>query len=153
MSQMALAHRERTRTEPAVRPRRPGVDRRYRVWAPRAAAVLLDLERDRLPMTRCEGGWWIADREMHDGELYAYIVDGEGPFPDPRSMCQPFGVHGRSQCVDHSRFAWTDARWQPPPLAAGILYELHIGTFSEPGTFEGAIAKLPYLVDLGVTHV
>jgi pullulanase/glycogen debranching enzyme len=42
---------------------------------------------------------------------------------------------------------------QAPPLAAGVLYELHIGTFSEPGTFEGAIAKLPHLVELGVTHL
>jgi maltooligosyltrehalose trehalohydrolase len=63
---------------------------------------------------------------MHDGELYAYIVDGEGPFPDPRSMFQPMGVHGQSQCVDHNRFDWTDADWQAAPLAAGVLYELHI---------------------------
>ena len=33
------------------------------------------------------------------------------------------------------------------------FYELHIGTFSEEGTFESAIQHLPYLADLGVTHV
>jgi maltooligosyltrehalose trehalohydrolase len=104
-------------------------------------------------MTGDEGGWWTANREMRDGELYGYIVDREGPFPDPRSMFQPSGVHGWSQCVDHTRFDWTDTSWQPPPLAGGILYELHIGTFSEAGTFAGAIAKLPYLVNLGVTHL
>jgi maltooligosyltrehalose trehalohydrolase len=104
-------------------------------------------------MTRDAGGWWVADREMRDGERYAYVLDGEGPFPDPRSMFQPTGVHGWSQCVDHSRFDWTDADWQAPPLAAGILYELHIGTFSDTGTFEGVIAKLPHLLELGVTHL
>ena len=50
-------------------------------------------------------------------------------------------------------FEWSDAAWQPPPLASGVVYELHIGTFSEAGTFAGAIAKLPHLVALGVTHV
>ena len=90
---------------------------------------------------------------MRDGELYAFVVDDDGPFPDPRSMFQPNGVHGWSQCVDHDRFAWTDAAWQPPPLSAGVLYELHIGTFTEAGTFEGAIERLSYLTDLGVTHL
>ena len=104
-------------------------------------------------MVHGDGGWWRADRKMTDGELYAYVVDGEGPWPDPRSMCQPTGVHGWSQCVDHNLFKWTDAEWQPPPLASALIYELHIGTFSEAGTFAGAIAKLPHLVDLGVTHL
>jgi maltooligosyltrehalose trehalohydrolase len=104
-------------------------------------------------MTRDANGWWTADREMRHGELYAFVVDGEGPFPDPRSMFQPAGVHGWSQGVDHSRFTWTDARWQPGPLAAAILYELHVGTFSEAGTFEGVIPHLPHLVDLGITHL
>jgi maltooligosyltrehalose trehalohydrolase len=133
--------------------RHPRFSRQYRVWAPRAQRVELAIEGERLGMTRSADGWWMAAREMRDGALYAFIVDGEGPFPDPRSMFQPSGVHGWSQCVDHSHFEWTDALWQAPPLAAGVLYELHIGTFSESGTFEGAIAKLPYLVDLGVTHL
>ena len=38
-------------------------------------------------------------------------------------------------------------------LRDAILYELHIGCFSEAGTFDGAIAELPRLVELGVTHV
>jgi maltooligosyltrehalose trehalohydrolase len=33
------------------------------------------------------------------------------------------------------------------------VYELHVGTFSPAGTFEGAIAHLEHLVELGVTHV
>ena len=104
-------------------------------------------------MRRCPDHWWTADHRMEEGVLYGYIVDGEGPFPDPRSMFQPLGVHGLSEVVDHGRFEWTDEGWQPPPLAAGLIYELHIGTFSEAGTFEGAISRLPHLVDLGVTHI
>jgi maltooligosyltrehalose trehalohydrolase len=140
-----------TVTPPARPPRR--CRPQYRVWAPRAKYVALALEGDRLSMIPGDAGWWTVNREMRDGEHYAYILDDEGPFPDPRSMFQPSGAHGWSECVDHSLFEWTDAQWQAPPLAAGILYELHIGTFSEPGTFEGAIAKLPHLRELGVTHL
>jgi maltooligosyltrehalose trehalohydrolase len=34
-----------------------------------------------------------------------------------------------------------------------VIYELHLGTFSEAGTYRGAIAHLDHLVDLGITHV
>src|SRR5205085_5641695 len=104
-------------------------------------------------MWRDHDGWWTSTRVQRDGELYAYVIDGDGPFPDPRSPFQPLGVHGLSQCVDHRRFGWTDGGWQAPPLGAGVLYELHVGTFSESGTFAGAIDRLPDLVDLGITHV
>ena len=127
--------------------------RAYRVWAPDAAQVDLHLEGSVVPMRKADGGWWIADRDMRDGELYGYAVNGEGPVPDPRSAYQPFGVHGLSQCVDHARYQWSDGGWQPPPLAAALIYELHIGTFSEAGTFDGVASKLPHLADLGVTHV
>jgi maltooligosyltrehalose trehalohydrolase len=127
--------------------------RRYRVWAPHAGQVALHLGNEVLPMQKERRGWWNAEREMRHGDLYGYTVDGEGPFPDPRSAYQPFGVHGLSQCVDHTLFVWTDHAWQQPPLAAAVMYELHLGTFSEEGTFEGAISRLSHLVDLGVTHV
>jgi maltooligosyltrehalose trehalohydrolase len=125
----------------------------YRVWAPHAGRLEIQIDGERLGMRRQPDDWWSAGRPMRAGESYGYFVDGEGPFPDPRSMYQPGGVHGLSESVDHSRFAWTDAGWQAPPLGAGLLYELHVGTFSEAGTFDGAVAKLPHLKALGVTHV
>ena len=125
----------------------------YRVWAPRALQVVVRVNGDDHAMSRDADGWWTSERGMEEGDLYGYLVDGEGPFPDPRSAYQPFGVHGLSQCVDHERFAWTDAGWQAPPLASAVVYEMHVGTFSAAGTFEGAQAHLQHLVDLGVTHV
>jgi len=149
MTPALITHR--VQLQAAQRSRR--LSQRYRVWAPRAQKVVLALEGERLAMMRSADAWWTADREMRNGERYAYLMDDEGPFPDPRSMFQPSGVHGWSECVDHGRFEWTDANWQSPPLGAGILYELHIGTFSEAGTFAGAIEHLPHLVNLGVTHI
>ncbi|HLF48912.1 MAG TPA: malto-oligosyltrehalose trehalohydrolase, partial [Methylomirabilota bacterium] len=69
------------------------------------------------------------------------------------SSWQPHGVHGPSRVVDHAAFPWSDQRWQPPPLAAGVIYELHVGTFTPEGTFASAIERLGHLADLGVTHV
>jgi maltooligosyltrehalose trehalohydrolase len=73
--------------------------------------------------------------------------------PDPRSASQPAGVHGASRIVAHEAFGWTDAAWRPGVLTDAIIYELHVGTFSPEGTFDGVAARLDHLVDLGITHV
>ena len=73
--------------------------------------------------------------------------------PDPRSASQPGGVSGPSRLLDHDSFRWRHDTWQVAPIAEAIFYELHVGTFSGKGTFDGAIDHLDHLVDLGVTHV
>jgi maltooligosyltrehalose trehalohydrolase len=62
-------------------------------------------------------------------------------------------VHGPSEIVDAARFAWEVDTWDVPPLRQWVIYELHIGTFTTEGTFEAAIARLPYQADLGVTTI
>jgi maltooligosyltrehalose trehalohydrolase len=105
-------------------------------------------------MQRQPDGWWICDAAgAGTGLDYGFVVDGEGPFPDPRSPRQPEGVHGLSRTVDQAGFKWTDGSFQAPPLASALIYELHTGTFTPEGTFEAAISKLDYLAQLGVTHV
>jgi maltooligosyltrehalose trehalohydrolase len=125
-----------------------------RVWAPLAGRVDLVVGAERRPM-RSEGrGWWAEIAPfLAPGSEYAFALDGGEALPDPRSAWQPHGVHGPSRLVDHAAFPWTDGDWSPPDVADGVLYELHIGTFSPAGTFDGAIERLPHLVRLGVTHV
>ncbi len=125
----------------------------FRLWAPAASKVELRLDSVAVPMQKKAGGWWSLDHEITLGAPYSYSIDGREPLPDPRSASQPDGVHGASRLVDHSVFPWTDSRWQAPPLSSAVIYELHIGTFTREGTFESAIARLDYLVQLGVTHV
>ena len=126
----------------------------FRVWAPKANAVEVEVGGKRVPTTRQEGDWWTADIAWAEvGDSYAFVVDGGEPLPDPRSPWQPHGVHGPSCLVDHDAFQWTDKGWEPPPLSSAIIYELHIGTFTPEGTFDAAIQRLDHLVDLGVTHV
>lgn len=105
------------------------------------------------PMAPSGEGWWQARVEAaHPGVDYTFSIDSGEPLPDPRSCWQPEGVHEPSRLLGAS-FPWTDRRWNPPPLASGIIYEMHIGTFTSAGTFRGAIDKLDHLVDLGITHV
>ncbi|HKE01016.1 MAG TPA: malto-oligosyltrehalose trehalohydrolase [Planctomycetota bacterium] len=123
---------------------------RFRVWAPEAGSVELEVGDARRPMAKEPTGWWAGDADAIE---YAFSVNGGAPLPDPRSPWQPSGVDGRSRRVDHAAFRWTDAGWRPPPLAEAVFYELHVGTFTPAGTFEAAIDHLDHLARLGVTHV
>lgn len=124
------------------------------LWAPHCRLVELESRGRIVGMTRKVRGWWGADVPfIHHGSDYTFRLDGQGPFPDPRSAWQPEGVHGPSRWVDHSRFLWNDSGWRQPPLASSLIYELHVGTFSKEGTFEGVMSHLNHLIKLGVTHV
>jgi maltooligosyltrehalose trehalohydrolase len=126
----------------------------FRVWAPLPEQVAVQVDRHPHPMRRSPDGWWTAAVDSAGpGSDYGFLLNGEGPFPDPRSPWQPGGVHGLSRLVAHDTFPWSDAIFRAPPLSAAIIYELHIGTFTPTGTFEAAIARLDHLVNLGVTHV
>jgi maltooligosyltrehalose trehalohydrolase len=126
---------------------------RFRVWAPRAGRVELQLGGDRLDMRADGGGWWELEAPAAAGADYGYRLDGGDPLPDPRSRWQPHGVHGLSRLVDHAAFRWTDAGWRGPRLPDAVLYELHVGTFTPGGTYESAIDRLDHLVELGVNAV
>ncbi|MFG2073700.1 malto-oligosyltrehalose trehalohydrolase [Nonomuraea maritima] len=126
----------------------------FEVWAPRATAVELLVLEERRSMSAGAGGWWRAEVEgAGHGTRYTFEVDGDGPYPDPRSRRQPEGVFGPSAVYDHDRFTWSDHDWKGRDLRGAIIYELHIGTFTTDGTFEAAIEKLPHLVELCVDFV
>ena len=126
----------------------------FRVWAPARERVEIVVDGRRSAMTRGEGGWWQARVDSaRAGSRYGFSLDGGELRPDPRSESQPDGVFGLSEVVDHSAFAWHDAAWRRVPVKGSITYELHVGTFSPAGTFDGAIERLDHLVDLGVTAV
>ncbi|MFP3901471.1 MAG: malto-oligosyltrehalose trehalohydrolase [Acidimicrobiia bacterium] len=125
------------------------------VWAPRAAAsVEVVAGERRVPLAPEAEGWWRGDVPgLRPGVDYALSLDRGPPLPDPRSAWQPHGPHGPSRVVDHDAFGWTDDGWPGVDLAGAVLYELHVGTFSPDGTFDGAIDRLDHLVDLGVDAV
>ena len=121
----------------------------FSVWAPHHERVAVRVDGHDHEMAAGEGGWWHSPAEGVD---YAFVLDGDA-LPDPRSLWQPHGVHGPSRVYDHSAFAWTDRAWTGRALPGAVIYELHVGTFTPAGTFDGAVERLDHLVDLGVTHV
>jgi maltooligosyltrehalose trehalohydrolase len=129
---------------------------KFTVWAPKAMKMAVKINDHVYPMSGpSDTGWWDAKVEPAGaGTDYAFLLnDDTTPYPDPRSPWQANGVHGPSRVVDHKAFQWNDAAWQGPPLGGAVIYELHIGTFTPEGTFDAAIGKLDYLVDLGITHI
>ena len=126
----------------------------FRLWAPVAERVELDLTGEVRPMESAEGGWWrlVVDEAGH-GTDYTFRLDGGDPLPDPRSPWQPGGVHAPSRVFDTTRHEWADRDWAGRPVGGGLFYELHVGTFTETGTFDAAVERLGYLADLGVDFV
>ena len=128
----------------------------FTLWAPKVEKVSVKVGDLVYPMSGPDdrGSWQATVNEADNGSDYAFLLDDDPtPYPDPRSPWQPGGVQGPSRLYDQNAFSWTDAEWHAPPLASGIIYELHVGTFTPGGTLESAIERLEYLEGLGVTHV
>ena len=123
---------------------------RPEVWAPAASTVELVLEGERRPLTRTDDGWWRGT-PLEPGTRYAFSIDDGNPLPDPRSLSQPEGPHAASEIVDPAIF--DRPAWAGTNLRGKVFYELHIGTFTDEGTFDAAIDKLDHLVELGVDAI
>lgn len=126
------------------------------IWAPLQQRVDLVLSQTNtaIPLIKDEFGCWttVTDR-LREGDLYKLSLGDDKVFPDPASVSQPDGVHGSSQAVDIKKFDWKDDNWNNIPLEAYMLYELHTGTFTSEGTFEGVEQKLDYLQELGINAI
>lgn len=126
----------------------------FSVWAPRPELVRLDVDGTLHPMQRDDDGWWRAHVDARPDARYGFVLDDDPTvLPDPRSPRQPDGVHERSQLWQPDPAAWTDGDWAGRSIEGRVIYELHIGTFTPGGTFDSAIERLDYLVDLGVDFV
>jgi maltooligosyltrehalose trehalohydrolase len=128
---------------------------RFRLWAPKASSVglqLTNLERA-LPMTRCDEGWFELTTAARAGAQYSFKIDDNQLVPDPASRFQPSGVHGPSEVINPFAYDWMDANWKGRPWDEAVIYELHAGTFSPEGNFAGVDARLDHLADLGVSAV
>jgi len=126
----------------------------FRVWAPLATSVeveLVDAGGSKTALQRY-GEYFHGLVATGPGSRYWYWLDGTLRRPDPAARRQPDGVHGASMVIDPA-FNWSDSKWRGIALEKYIIYELHVGTFSQPGTFDSVISRLDYLCDLGITAV
>jgi maltooligosyltrehalose trehalohydrolase len=118
------------------------------VWGPSAGSVAVRAGRETTPLER-DGEYW---RGSFSGDDYVLVADGT-EWPDPCSRRQPEGVRGPSRVLDTGAFAWSDADWPGLSLDELVIYELHVGTFSDEGTFAGVAPRLAGLRELGVTAI
>ena len=136
----------------------PLTDTRYRfvAWAPRLthlSLVLLGKEREVIPMTRSQCGFHVVEATASAGTRYVFQLPDNRELPDPASRFQPDGVHGPSSAVDTAVFEWADGVFRGHALSDMVIYELHVGTFTQEGTFASAISRLDTLVELGINVV
>jgi maltooligosyltrehalose trehalohydrolase len=130
---------------------------RYCAWAPgKHQAEVVRPGGERVLALAPAGDGYFEGLDPHGkaGDLYKFRLGGDVGFPDPLSRFQPEGVHGSSMVIDPSTYLWRhDGGWRKLSLDALVIYELHVGTFTQGGTFLSAIEKLGELVELGITAI
>ena len=121
------------------------------MWAPSRKAVAAVIGGRDFSF-EAEGNGYFSGlvSEAEAGTLYRFRLDGEDEtYPDPASRFQPEGVHGPSQVVDP---AFTFREWAGVPERR-VIYELHVGTFTQEGTYAAAMQHLPSLADTGINVI
>ncbi|WP_145983930.1 malto-oligosyltrehalose trehalohydrolase [Cuniculiplasma divulgatum] len=124
------------------------------VWAPLSKKVEIEINSGRLmELQRNEYGIWEgALTPFDDDGEYCIILDKKEKLPDPASKFLAHGVFGYSTIVD-SDLKNTMDKGINIDLRNAIIYELHTGTFSKSGNFEGIMEKLDHLEKLGVNVI
>lgn len=125
----------------------------FRIWAPKQQRMRLVVDgQPPLAMTPMQDGWHVLDVEgAGPGSRYNFMLDDGLAVPDPASRFQPDDVHGPSEVIDSRAFLWKADAWRGRPWAESVIYEAHVGTFTQAGTFRAVIERLDHLKALGVT--
>ena len=124
----------------------------FRLWAPGLDRMGLLLDGREHAMDKDADGWFRAELAAATGSEYRFAPPGGPHVPDPAARAQAGDVHGASVLVDPDAYQWQTA-WAGRPWHETVLYELHVGTFSKAGTFDGVRRHLDHLVEVGVTAI
>jgi 1,4-alpha-glucan branching enzyme len=121
---------------------------RFRLWAPGAAHVALEITHERgrhlQPLAAEEGGWFSAEvSNLAAGARYRYRRRPHQR-AGPGVALESAGHHAASALVDPLAFEWSDASWRGRPWEEAVIYELHVGTFTPEGTFNAVVERLDY---------
>ena len=129
----------------------------FRVWAPEKENMklhivhpvdkLVDMQKDK------QGYFSVTINDIKAGSRYFFQPENGKDLPDVASQFQPEGVFGPSEVVDHQSFQWNDSAWKGLPIKEMIMYEIHVGTFTEEGTFEAIIPLLDDLLETGINTI
>jgi len=136
----------------------PDGSTRFRLWAPGASEVVVEVSAGQarlgVSLDVLGEGWFETHvKNLAPGARYGFRIDGGLLVPDPASRFNPQDVHAPSMLVDPLEFVWSELAWYGRPWEEAVLYELHVGTFTQAGTFAAAIERLDHLATLGVTAI
>ncbi|MGD9614163.1 MAG: malto-oligosyltrehalose trehalohydrolase [Alphaproteobacteria bacterium] len=138
----------------------PGGGVHFRIWAPRVREIAVEIQdaiggAHPIPLQAEAGGYWSAlVAEARPGMRYGFRTDTlDTLLPDPVSRFQPEGPHGPSEIVDPTTFGWTDQGWRGRKREEMVVYEMHVGSFTQEGSWEAASRELPELAALGITCI
>jgi maltooligosyltrehalose trehalohydrolase len=129
---------------------------RFRLWAPAAETIRVEIEGEPEPLALSkleDGSHELVTPRAGAGSRYGFVLPDGQRVPDPASRFQPEDVHGPSEVIDGASYEWHDGDWRGRTWTQAVIYELHIGTFTQDGTFLAAIDRLQHLVQLGVTAI
>ncbi len=136
----------------------------FRVWAPNAESVAVHGSFEGwtdggIAMARDgdTGHWSVDVPDAGPGDEYRFLVGSAGGVRsrlDPRARQLTNSV-GNAVVTDPDAFDWGSTEFRTPDWNDLVIYELHVGTFTEgmhgrPGTLDGVRKRLGYLQDLGV---
>ncbi len=129
----------------------------FNVWAPEKEKMILHLihpAKEKITMQKDEDGFFNYECDnIRPGQKYFYMPDEKQDYPDPASFYQPDGVHEPSEVIDHDAYQFNDINWRGLPFESLVIYELHVGTFTEEGNFESIIPRLQELAETGINAI
>lgn len=124
---------------------------RFRLWAPGAASVTLEVEGlAGVELVPDAEGWVDVEAGAAPGDLYRYRLADGTAFPDPAARRLAGGVHGWSVVTSADDFAWGQRDWRGRPWPETVFLEVHAGLL---GGFAGIQRRLKDWAALGVTAV
>lgn len=127
---------------------------RFRLWAPDCDRLELAIaDREPLVMQSEADGWFSLEVDCGAGTAYQFRLPSGLQVPDPASRRQRDDVHGHSLVIDPTSYHWRHPSWRGRPWADIVIYELHIGCYSDRHDFEGVRERLHQLAELGVTAI
>lgn len=127
---------------------------RFRLWATGQQRVTLRLAGKDIEMTPQADGWFEAQvAGVAANAEYDFVLADGTAVPDPAARAQKAEVNGPSLVIDPDAYQWQNTGWKGRPWTESVVYELHIGTFTQEGTFRAAIEKLPMLAETGITMI
>ena len=125
---------------------------RVRLWAPGVKSLGLRLNGTDHPMAAVGDGWHEIEASGADGDPYIFVLPDGSAVPDPAARRQEGDVHGPSLLTappsDDPLGTWNGRPWEE-----AVIYELHVGTFTEGGTFRSAIERLDHVAGAGFTCI